>query len=312
MAKMRIAVIGCTKSTKRFVEEIIKNPELEIIGILTLKDEDAGKKSRFTPLDGLAKSNNIYLYKVDKINSQKTIALMRKLNPDLILESGWSQIIPKEILRMPKKGCIGIHNSYLPKNQGAASINWALIKGEKKWGVTLFYLEEKIDDGDIIDQREYNIDDKDDVNALFDKADALAAEMLRKNLPLIKEGKAPRKKQNKEEATYLPRRKPEDGRIDWGKTNIEIYNLVRALTKPYPGAFTFYKSKKLFVWECEKTKGFEAGPGAIAKIHFGKGIAVGTGSGSILIKRAQFSDGIEMRADDLAEEYKLKESDKFD
>ncbi len=308
---MRIAVIGCTKSTKRFVEEIVKSPELEIIGIFTLKDEDASKKSRFTPMDGLAKSNNISLYKVDKINDPKTAALMRKLNPDLILESGWSQIIPEEILRMPKKGCIGIHNSYLPKNQGAASINWALIRGEKRWGVTLFYLEEKIDDGDIIDQREYNIDDKDDVNALFDKADALAAEMLRKNLPLIKEGNAPRKKQDKKEATYLPKRKPEDGRIDWGKTNIEIYNLVRALTKPYPGAFTFYGGKKAFIWESEKINGDFGKPGTIVKIAEGKGIVVGTGKGSLLIKKAQFEDGAELSADNLAKKYNLRESDKF-
>ncbi len=309
---MKIAVIGCTESTKKFVNEILKNNEFEIIGIFTLEDKYANKKARFASLDDLAQKNNIKLFKVDKINDSKIIKLIKNLNPDIILESGWSQIIPKEILEIPNKGCIGVHNSFLPQNQGAASLNWALIKGEKEWGVTLFYLEDKIDKGDIIDQRKFDINERDNIRTLFAKADSLAVEMLRKNLPLIKESKAPRKRQNKEEATYLPRRKPEDGKIDWKKSNTEIYNLIRAITKPYPGAFTFYNNKKIFIWESEIAAGSGEKSGVIAKILDRKGIVVGTGRGNLLIKKAQFEDGIEMSGDDFAKKYNLKESEKFD
>ena len=308
---MKIAVIGCTESTKKFINEILKNPEFEVVGIFTLEDKYAYKKSRFVHLDDLAQKNNIKLYKVNKINDPRTIVLIKDSNPNLILESGWSQIVSKEILEIPNKGCIGIHNSFLPKNQGAASLNWALIKGEKEWGVTLFYLGEKIDQGDIIDQRKFDIDDSDDINALFDKADSLAVDMLRTNLSLIKDGKASRKKQNKEEATYLPKRQPEDGKIDWTKPNIEIYNLIRAITKPYPGAFTFYNGKKVFIWESEKIEGGNEKSGVVIKIVGGKGIVVDTGKGNILVKKAQFEDDMEMQADDLAKKYNIKESEKF-
>ncbi len=305
---MDIVVIGCTLSTKRFMEEIVRHKDCRITSIFTLEDKYAVAKSRHVLLDDFCASHGIPLYKLDKISNPTIIQRVKELKPDIILESGWSQIIPFSILNIPRLGTIGVHCSFLPKNQGAASINWALIKDEKKWGVSLFYLTAKVDEGDIIEQRNFPINDRDDVNTLFDKADFLAVEMLHKNLPLLAKNTAPRIKQNKEDATYLPRRKPEDGKINWKSPSREIFNLVRALTKPYPGAFTSFKNTKILVWKAEQ-HAQKGKPGAILAIMKGKGILAGTGEGSILIIRAQTEQGVEVWADDLAPELHLKEGD---
>lgn len=309
---MKIVIIGCTNSTRRFIKEILKHKEFQIVAIFTLEDRFAHKKSRFVLLDDIALDNDIKLYKIADIKDPKIIEIIKNLEPDLILESGWSQIIPKEIINVPKKGCIGIHYSYLPKNQGAASLNWALIKNEKEWGVTLFYLTEKIDDGDIIDRRKFRVEEKDDINSLFKKADLLVEGMLKKNLSLIDYGKVLKIKQNKKEASYLPKRTPEDGRIDWKKSSLEIHNLVRAITKPYPGAFTFFRNKKLLIWKSVVKGKKEESPGKIIKIIEGQGIVVGTGMGKILLRRLQFEQGLEMEADKFARKNGLKISNYFD
>ncbi len=311
---MDISIIGCTLSTRRFIGEILRQKGCRIVGVFTIEDAKADTKSRHVLLDSLCKSQGIPLHKLDKVSSPAAIKLIKESNPDIILESGWSQLIPKEILSTPRLGCIGIHCSYLPQNQGAASLNWALIKGEKSWGVSLFYLTEKVDEGDIIDQRTFTIDDRDTVNTLFDKADDLSVEMLRKNLPLLKAGNAPRKKQEKAKATYLPRRKPEDGKIEWSSSARQIFDLIRALTCPYPGAFTFHNKRKLIIQKASLLTGAmpSAEPGTVLKILPRQGIVVASYQGAILLERVLREDGIGMWADDFAQESKMKIGDSFE
>lgn len=307
---MKIIIVGCTISTRRFLTTILNKWKYQVQAIFTLEDKLFYKKSRFVLLDDIASENKIKIYKIKNINEKKVYKILRKLKPDLILECGWSQIISKEILGIPKKGAIGIHYSYLPKNQGGASLNWAILKEKKNWGVTLFHLSEKIDEGDIIDQRKFEIEDRDDINTLFDKADSLAIEMLRKNLTKIDLDKAPKRKQVQIKATYLSRRTSEDGRIDWGRRNTQINNLIRALSKPYPGAFTYLKDKKIIIWKSELVNG-NGKNGEIVQILGGRGIIVATGKGRILLTRIQLENGIEMWADEFATKYNLKEGDFF-
>ncbi|MAE42503.1 hypothetical protein CMO93_01920 [Candidatus Woesearchaeota archaeon] len=311
---MRIIIIGCTQSTRRIVLDILKNKKYEVVAIFSLQDKDFAKKARFALMDDIAFENDIELHKIGDINDQMIINLIKKLNPDIVLEVGWSQIISKDILEIPSKGTIGIHCSFLPKNQGAASLNWALIKGEKEWGVTLFYLKEKIDTGDIIDQRKFPIDKRDNIETLFDKADFLSIQMLQKNLPLIKEGTNPKIKQNKEESTYLPKRKPEDGEIKWGELADSISALVRALAKPYPGAFTYIKDERLFILDVEilEEESKKHIPGTIIGIIDKRGIVVSTGDKNILVKRLRKESDAEMWADHFAKEYDMKEFDTFE
>ncbi|MBI4174474.1 MAG: methionyl-tRNA formyltransferase [Candidatus Aenigmarchaeota archaeon] len=303
---MKIVVIGPTLLTRKCVEALIRKGE-RISAIYTLDDSLALGKSRFAIMDDFAEKN-IPLYKVKDINSPEVIEQIRKINPDLIFELGWSQIISPDILKIPGKGCIGVHASLLPKNRGAASLNWALIRGDKKTGVTLFYLAEKPDDGDIIAQKEFDIDDRDDIATLHCKSDDASVQLILENIDLIRSGTAKRIRQDPKQVTFTTRRKPEDGIIDWSRPARDIYNWIRAQTHPFPGAFTFWKGKKIYAWTAEPMNG-SGRPGEIISIEAKRGVLVGTGDGTILLKRIQIEDGVEMWADDFAERHDIKQGD---
>lgn len=307
---VRIIIIGPTLLTRTCLEALVRNGKDEIAAVYTLGDTLAWEKSRFTPMDDIANRYNIPLYKVKDINAPDVVDQIKSIQPDVIFELGWSQIISKNILDIPERGCIGVHASLLPKNRGAASLNWALIKGEKKTGVTLFYLAEKPDDGDIIAQKEFGIDDRDDINTLHLKSDLASAELLLENIGAIRNGTVKRIKQNADEVTYTPRRRPEDGTIDWNKPPWEIYNWVRAQTHPFPGAFTWWKNKKVYIWSLEiSDKESKGAPGEIRNVMEKEGVLVNTKENTVLIKRAQLDGEIEMWADELAGKYSMKHGD---
>src|SRR3989338_8500704 len=309
---MKIVIIGPTLLTRKCVEAIIRRGE-NIFAIYTLDDSMAWEKSRFAIMDDIAEKHGIKLFKVKDINSAEVISQLRNIQPDVIFELGWSQIISKDMLGIPRKGCIGVHASLLPKNRGAASLNWALIRGDKKTGVTLFYLEEKPDDGDIIAQKEFDVDDRDDISTLHAKSDIASAELLIENIDAIRNDTVKRLKQNLAETSTTQRRRPEDGVIKWDSTAKELYNWVRAQTHPFPGAFTFWKGKRFYIWQSEISDGaYDAKTGQageVLKIEHKKGILVKAREGAILVKRAQLADGAEMWADDLAQKHGIRNGD---
>ena len=305
---MKIVIIGPTLLTRKCIDALIRNGE-EISAIYTLDDSMAWGKSRFAIMDDIAERHNIRLFKVKNINAPEVVSHIRGIRPDVIFEIGWSQIISRDILRIPEKGCIGVHASLLPKNRGAASLNWALIRGDKKAGVTLFYLAEKPDDGDIIARKEFDIDDRDDISTLHSKSDIASAELLLENIDAIRNDMVKRIKQNPDEASTTQRRTPDDGIIKWNSNTRDIYNWVRAQTHPFPGAFTTWKGKKLYIWQSEICDMQEGQPGKILKIERKNGIYVGTHDGALLVKRAQFENDVEMWADDLAEKRDIKTGD---
>jgi methionyl-tRNA formyltransferase len=198
----------------------------------------------------LAKANNIPLIETDgRVIKYKHI--LEEINPDLILVIGWYHIIPKEIRDIAKLGCVGIHGSLLPSYRGGAPLVWAIIKGEEKAGVSLFYFSDKIDAGDIIAQKEFDIVTEDTIKTVYDKATSAAIEVINKYIPMIALGTAPRIKQDESKATIFPQRTPEEGLIDWTKSVKEIKDFIRAQTKPYPGAFTFIKDRKVIIWDAD-------------------------------------------------------------
>ena len=192
---------------------------------------------------------------------------IKSFSPNFILAAGWYYIIPKDILRIPDLGCGGIHASLLPRYRGGAPLSWAIINGERQTGVSLFYFAGGVDTGDIIGQKKISITERDTIQTVYKKAAKTALRLIEKYIPLIEQKKAPRIKQNDKLATFFPSRIPEDGIINWNKTSVEIYNWIRAQTKPYPGAF-FYtpEKKKIIVWASKvpvKKKIRSAPPGAI-------------------------------------------------
>jgi methionyl-tRNA formyltransferase len=167
--------------------------------------------------------------------------------PDVLLVVGWTQLLKEELLAIPKVA-LGFHASLLPKYRGRAPINWALIHGERETGNTLIVLAPGADVGDIVAQRTIPIGDDDDCATLYGKVAATEVEILSDVLPLIAKGRMPRRKQDESKATVMPKRRPEDGLIDWTRPSRALYDWVRALTHPYPGAFTFFEGRRVFVW----------------------------------------------------------------
>jgi len=244
---VKIAIIGPTLLAKKGLKGILEDGKDEVVGVFTLDDESMKKKARSVYFEEICTEYNVPLFKTDDINSPDTVKLMQNISPDVIFELGHSQIIKSDILSIPSKGVIGIHASILPKNRGGASLNWAIIKGEKDWGVSLYYLTEHVDDGKVIDQEGFKIEYEDDIVSAHAKADDVSVRLVLRNLKNIREDFVHCITQDLTQVSYTKRRTPEDGLIDWEKSAEELYNWIRALTKPFPGAFTYIGKDKVTI-----------------------------------------------------------------
>ncbi len=289
-SKIRVGAIGCTKSTENLISSLIKNIEVDFIGLITLDSSVSNQKARFTKIESKKFEKEFDVVSVLNLHEIEIEERLFSWNLDVLIEIGWSHKIPKSILRAPKLGTVGIHNSLLPAFQGGASLNWALIKDFTSWGCTLFHLEENIDAGEIIFQETFEITDEDDINSLFLKSDSLSIEMINRFLPLACDNSAPRVKQNPEKISKTAKRSPEDSKIEWSLDNRSIFNLVRALKRPYPNAFSFFAKKKVLINGAKIVDGEKAIAGTVTDI-LSSGIVVGTGSGSILISDIRYDDG---------------------
>jgi len=219
-----------------------------VLGLVTLEANRMSKVSGATDLTQFAEQAQIPTLRVHNINQPDSVAWIRQYAPDLLLVVGWTQLLKPELLRVPRFACLGFHASLLPKYRGRAPVNWAIINGEKVTGNTMITLEPEADTGDIVAQRTISITDEDDCNTVYQKVGQTEVEMLEEILLIIRRGVLPRKKQDDSQATVMPKRGPEDGLIDWNRSSREIYNWVRALTHPYPGAFSFLNGERIWIW----------------------------------------------------------------
>lgn len=238
----RIVFIGAERAGLTCLQKLIELKK-DVVAVFTADDILKPKIADFIHFDG--KAGNIPLYKIQSTKSPHVVAQIKSFAPDLIIVISWSQIVQKEILNCVPRGCISIHYSLLPERRGGAPLNWAIIDGFKKSGITLFYLDEGIDTGDIIAQKEFEISKTDTPKELLDKICILAPQIIKENIDAIEDSTAKRIKQDDKKATYTRSRKPEDGLIDWNKSIKEIYNFIRALALPYPCAFTYLGDKKM-------------------------------------------------------------------
>lgn len=296
---IKTVFIGTVESSYTALEEMIKK-DVEIEAVFTKKNNSFNSDHR--SLEPLAAKNDIKTYFIDNINDKINIKILKKIEPDFIFVIGISQIIKKEILEIPKYGCIGFHPSLLPKNRGRAVIPWAILSEWEKTGVTLFYLDANMDSGDIIIQKEIEIDERETASTLYEKViDSLKC-LIKNNINKILNNKIERITQNEGNATYCCKRTPKDGYIDWSKSVSEIDRLIRATTKPYPGAFTYYNGEKLIIWNSEiiKDNKYIAKNGQIVKVLKNKGVLVKTKNGLLLIKDITY-DNRNITADELFE-----------
>ncbi|MFH1684469.1 MAG: methionyl-tRNA formyltransferase, partial [Candidatus Margulisiibacteriota bacterium] len=215
---------------------------------------------------------------------------LESLRPDVIVVVAYGKILPKEIIDIPKYGCINVHASLLPKYRGAAPMQWALLNGEKETGITIMKIDELLDTGDIILQEKVKISEDDNSITLSQKLFAAGGKLLIKALKQIENGEVKYTQQNDAQATNAPAIAKESGELDWRKSALEIHNRVRAMI-PWPVAHTFYKEKLLKIWQSEihivdlETK-FKL-PGTVVQIVKKEGFIVATGQGHILIREVQ-------------------------
>ena len=246
---MKIVFMGTPDIAVPCLQKII-DEKYEILGVVTQPDKPKGrgKKLGMSSVKELAIENNIPVYQPVKARDKEFIDKIKSLNPDVIVVVAFGQILPKEILEIPKLGCINVHVSLLPKYRGAAPINWVIINGEEKTGVTTMYMDEGLDTGDMILKTEVNLDENITAGELHDKMMNIGAETLKETLRLIEEGNAPREVQNHEEFSYAPIMNKSLGNIDFSKSAREIHNLVRGVN-PWPSAYTTYNDVIMKVWK---------------------------------------------------------------
>ncbi|EIS9522127.1 methionyl-tRNA formyltransferase [Clostridioides difficile] len=246
---MKIVFMGTPDIAVPCLQKII-DEKYEILGVVTQPDKPKGrgKKLGMSPVKELAIENSIPVYQPVKARDKEFIDKIKSLNPDVIVVVAFGQILPKEILEIPKLGCINVHVSLLPKYRGAAPINWVIINGEEKTGVTTMYMDEGLDTGDMILKTEVNLDENITAGELHDKMMNIGAETLKETLRLIEEGNAPREVQNHEEFSYAPIMNKSLGNIDFSKSAREIHNLVRGVN-PWPSAYTTYNDVIMKVWK---------------------------------------------------------------
>jgi len=305
---MRVLAFAYHNIGYECLKALIQSNE-EIVGVVTHED-DPDEEIWFQSVAELARTNGLSVFTPDNPNAAEFINLLRGLNPELILSFYYRKLLSKEILRIPRLGGLNLHGSLLPKYRGRAPVNWVLVNGEKETGVTLHYMVERADAGDIVAQRTVPIDLDDTALSLYGKLTNAAVELLKETYPLLKVGKAPRIPQDPRLASKFGARGPKDGRINWESSALSVYNLIRAVTHPYPGAFTLLDGKKLYLWKAvlnsQSSSAKKGIPGRVEAIEQGRGVIISTGEGNLLITRMQYEGSEEMAANELAERHGIR------
>lgn len=249
---MRILYIGCVESSYTELELLLKNKK-NVVGIIT--KEKSKFNSDFTDLKPLGDEYQIPCRYAKNINDEEIVKFVQECQPDVIYCFGWSQIIKKDILDIPPLGVIGTHPTELPNNRGRHPIIWALALGLERTAATFFAMDDGADTGDIVSQKPIEIDYTDDARSLYDKITKSECEQILEFTEQLEQGTNTRIKQDKKIGNSWRKRGEADGVIDWRMSSRAIYNLVRALTHPYIGAYFLYGEKKIQVWKVEEIEG---------------------------------------------------------
>jgi len=284
---MRTVLVSAAESGARAFATLL-DLGADVRGVVTLPEDRLTGVSGGVSFKALTEPHGMPCHAVRNINDPEALQLLKDLRPDLLFVIGWSQILRHEALAIPTRGAIGFHPTLLPANRGSAPIAWTLIHGLPHSGVTLFYLDEGVDSGDIIGQVEFAIGPDTTARELYDLAVDGLARLLREYFPQLVAGSAPRTPQDHARATYWPRRRPADGRIQWEWESRRLHDWVRGLTRPYPGAFTSHRGEKVVVWAARAENGTRgaAAPGTVLDIGDGA-VAVACADGRLLVTEAE-------------------------
>ncbi|WP_243289921.1 methionyl-tRNA formyltransferase [Bacillus sp. FJAT-47783] len=273
----KVVFMGTPDFAVPVLEQLIED-QYDVVAVVTQPDRPVGRKKVLTPppVKVAAETHQIPVLQPEKIRIEEEWKKVLSYEPDIIVTAAFGQILPKTLLEAPKFGCINVHASLLPELRGGAPIHYAILQGKEKTGITIMYMVEKLDAGDIISQVEVPIEETDHVGSLHDKLSDAGAKLLSKTLPNILSGNIKPIKQDEEKATFAYNIKREQEKIDWNKSGQEIYNHIRGLN-PWPVAYTTLSEKVMKVWWGEKVLINQTGePGTIVNIE-NDGIVVATG-----------------------------------
>jgi methionyl-tRNA formyltransferase len=294
---MKILFMGTPDFSVPVLRQLVEDG-YDVAGVVTQPDKPVGRKKEIkqTPVKEEAIKHNIPVYQPVKLRENYEEIL--ELKPDLIVTAAYGQILPKTILDTPKYGCINVHASLLPKYRGGAPIHKSIMDGNDKSGITIMYMVEKLDAGDILTQVEVPIEEKDHVGSMHDKLSAAGAKLLSETIPMLIDGKINPVPQKEEEVTFAWNITREQEKIDWSRSGKDIYNQVRGL-HPWPVAYTLLNGQPLKVWWAEKQEtNTSSEPGTVIGI-IENGLQVATGDQtSIIITDLQLSGKKRMLASD--------------
>lgn len=270
------------------LELIMKSGRDEIAGVVSQPERPSGRhrKNKKCPLDEFASARSLPILTPENINTPENIEALRALKPDLIVVVAYGQILKTAILNIPPKGCINLHGSLLPKYRGAAPIQWAIARGERKTGVTTMLINERMDAGDIIAQEEELISPEDTSASLGKRLAGRGAKLLIETIEMIRRGNMPGTKQDEALATYAPRLKKSDGLIDWSRPAAELSNRIKGF-QPWPCCYFILKDKSTVRVLCARVEADgSAAPGTVLEAR-GEGPLIQAGGGSLRLLEVQ-------------------------
>ena len=284
---MKIVFMGTPDFAVGALEALVEAGH-DVVAVVTQPDKPKGrgKEMQVTPVKAYAMKHNSGVFQPVKIKTPEAVEILKGYGADLFVVAAFGQILSKEILDMPKYGCVNIHASLLPKYRGAAPIQWAILDGEKETGVTIMQMNEGLDTGDMLTKVIVPIEDTDTGESLFDKLAEAGAKLLIETIPQIEAGTVTPQPQDDSLSTYAKMIKKEMGQIDWNKEAVVLERLVRGMNS-WPSAYTHFNGKTLKVWEAavEVSEG-KAAPGSVVEVTKDS-IKVQTGQDLLVLKQIQ-------------------------
>ncbi len=314
MSRLKVLFMGTPDFAVPTLETLC-NSEYEVIGVVTQPDKPKGrgKSVQMTPVKECALKYDIPVYQPVKLREQENIDELSKLDIDFIVVVAFGQILPKSVLDMPKYGCINVHSSLLPKYRGAAPIQWTIIEGEEKTGITTMFMDEGLDTGDILLQEETPISDDETGGSLHDRLADMGASLLLKTLEGVKNNTIKRIKQDDELSNYVGMLNKSHGQMDFEKSAVELDRLVRGLN-PWPSAYTSLNGKMFKIWEAKAMEINEQytdkDNGEIVEVNKDS-IIVKTGNGLLKLLQVQLEGKKRMFVEDFLRGYEVNVGDKL-
>jgi methionyl-tRNA formyltransferase len=308
MPQYRVVFMGTPEFAVPSLATLARTEEVTLV--VTNPDRPAGRGRALTapPVKREAIRLGFPVFQPQKARHPESVARIADERPDLIIVVAYGQILPQEILDIPKHGCINVHASLLPRYRGAAPINWAIARGETVTGVTIMKMDAGMDTGPMLHVREIPIGEDDTAETMFPKLSALGATALSEVLEKLRDGTLSEMPQDGASATYAPMIKKEHGRIDWGKPAREVRDLVRGMT-PWPSAFTGHAGKPLKILAVSVREG-KGEPGEILAVDR-DGMVVACGEGAVLLSRVQPEGGKAMSSREYAQGRRVKKGDRL-